>query len=415
MGHNKLEAALLTAIEAIPVIDAHEHLPEEAQRTAIRPDFSTLFCHYLQTDLKSAGMTSEQYDRFQSPDAPLDEKWTIFAPFWERIQDTGYAQAARIAAAEFYDCPELSADTYLPLTERMQAANTPGIYDRVLRDRCNIRACLTQIWRMPTDNLDLLIPILPVEHWTTVAGRDEMLKRGEAVGVQVNTLEDYLQAMRIGLQQRKSEGMVGLKMMSAKLPDPEPDAARQAFASLLSGHSYDWAPLAAFLAHEILRLAGEMDLVVAVHCGIIWDNWNDFYQLHPRHMIPVLLRHRQTRFDLYHAGIPWVRVVGVMGKELPNAYLNLCWCHIISPRMTVSLLDEWLDLVPAHKIMGFGGDYHTPVEKVYGHLTLARRNLARVLAGRVADGLMTEQRALSVARKMLFDNPRELYRLDISD
>lgn len=415
MSRRQLEEALLEAIETLPVIDAHEHLPEETQRTAIHPDFSTLFSHYLQTDLKSAGMTSEQYDRFQSPDTPLDEKWATFSPFWERIKDTGYAQAARIAADELYDCPDLSASTYADLSKRMAAANTPGIYDRVLRGRCNIRACLTQIWRMPTDNLDLLIPILPVEHWTTVAGRDEMVGRAAPYGVEVAALDDYVQAMRAALQQRKSEGMVGLKMMSAVLPDPAPDAARQAFASLLSGHSYDYAPIANFLAHEILRLAGEMDLVVAVHCGIIWDNWNDFYQLHPRHMIPVLLRHRQTRFDLYHAGIPWVRDVGVMGKELPNAHLNLCWCHVISPRMTLSFLDEWLDLVPTHKIMGFGGDYAIPVEKVYGHLTMARRNIARVLAGRIADGMMTEARALEVARRMLFDNPRELYRLDVKE
>jgi len=154
--------------------------------------------------------------------------------------------------------------------------------------------------------------------------------------------------------------------------------------------------------------------LIAVAGGIpaaIWDNWNNFYANHPRNMIPVLLKHRNTKFDIYHAGIPWPRDLGVLAKDFPNAHLNLCWCHIISPRMTQSFLDEWIDLVPINKIMGFGGDYGKPVEKVYGHLQMAKENIARVLAGRIDDGLMSEGEAVGVAKRLLYDNPKELYGL----
>ena len=81
--------------------------------------------------------------------------------------------------------------------------------------------------------------------------------------------------------------------------------------------------------------------------------------------------------------------------------------------MTVSLLDEWLDLVPVNKILGFGGDYSKPVEKVCGHLQMAKQDIARVLAGRIADSLMTEAQALGIAQRLLHDNARDLYGLSL--
>lgn len=408
----EIEAGLLESMAAMPVIDAHEHLPPEKQRTGSHVDFSTLFSHYTQTDLKSAGMSPEDYERFQAPETDLDEKWRLFAPYWERIRFMSYARPALIAAREFYGCEGISEGTYRALSERMQAGNTPGLYRRVLRDKGNIRVALTQIGAIPDADRDLLIPLLPVDLWSAVADAETMAARGAAHGVTVRTLEDYLAAMRAGLEQWRAQGVVGIKARSLAMTDPTQEEARAAFDALMAGGGKDFTALGHYLHHEVLDLAGELGLVVAVHCGIIWDNWNDFYTLHPRHMVPVLLKHRNTRFDLYHAGLPWVRDTGVIGKDFPNANLNLCWCHIISPRMTASFLDEWIDLVPINKIMGFGGDYGRPVEKVYGHLVMAREVIARVLAGRIADHLITEGEALRIAERLLYHNPRELYGLD---
>ena len=110
-------------------------------------------------------------------------------------------------------------------------------------------------------------------------------------------------------------------------------------------------------------------------------------------------------------GMPWVRETGVMGKNFPNVWLNLCWCHIISPVMTRAALDEWIDLVPVNKIFAFGGDYGKPVEKVYGHLVMAREDIAMVLGRRVEQGLMTEDQAVAVAHRWFYDNPKEAYGL----
>lgn len=98
---------------------------------------------------------------------------------------------------------------------------------------------------------------------------------------------------------------------------------------------------------------------------------------------------------------------------MANVWLNLCWTHIISQRFATDGLDEAIDLIPMNKLLAFGGDYGVPVEKVYGHLTMAREDIARVLAGRIASKQMTEEQALTLARMWLWDNPKELYRLSV--
>jgi hypothetical protein len=84
--------------------------------------------------------------------------------------------------------------------------------------------------------------------------------------------------------------------------------------------------------------------------------------------------------------------------------------HLMGPAVARRALDQWLDAVPANKIFAFGGDFQV-VEQVYGHLELARANVAEVLADKVARGRMNAREAIRVARMLFRDNPRAWYRL----
>jgi len=73
--------------------------------------------------------------------------------------------------------------------------------------------------------------------------------------------------------------------------------------------------------------------------------------------------------------------------------------------------------MPASKIIAFGRDYGTiygiPVEKVYGHLVMARQAIAGVLARRMEEGQMTQTQAVDLTKRWFRDNPKELYRLNL--
>lgn len=82
--------------------------------------------------------------------------------------------------------------------------------------------------------------------------------------------------------------------------------------------------------------------------------------------------------------------------------------HIISPSRARSALCEWLDEVPANKILGFGGDYLS-VEGTYGHSVIARDNVARVLAAKVEEGDYSLEDARKYASWILRDNALGLF------
>ncbi len=405
---------LMDAMAEMMVIDAHEHLPEEADRTGNPVDAFTLFGHYTQTDLKSAGMSAEAYDRLQSAGTALDAKWRLVAPYWERIKHGSYSRPIRIAVTEVYGFEDLTEETYQPLSEVMAEHNTPGIYDHIIRELCHIEKCLTQIGRVPTANRDLLVPLLPMSLYSDVRYGNEIIRRGAELDMPVAGLTEYIDVMRVGMSRWRSQGVVGVKAIAADIPQPPPADAAGAFErvmSLAEPAASDTSVLSAYLFHQMLDIAGEVGLVVAVHCGIIWDNYNDFYRTHPRHIVPWLLAHRNTQFDLYHAAIPWYGDLGVLAKDMPHAYLNMCWCHVISQQMSRAALDQWIDMVPVNKIIGFGGDYCKPVEKIYGHLLMAKEDIAAVLGRRVDAGLLSLDEAAGLARGFLYENPKALYGL----
>jgi predicted TIM-barrel fold metal-dependent hydrolase len=110
-------------------------------------------------------------------------------------------------------------------------------------------------------------------------------------------------------------------------------------------------------------------------------------------------------------GYPWVRETLMLGKGFPNVWLNLCWTHIIAQKFAEDAMSEAIELVPSNKILAFGADYGLPVEKVYGHLIMARENIARAFSPKIESGQMSIKQAVTVIRKWLRDNPKELYRL----
>lgn len=409
MKYTSTEKLLIEAMEGMEIIDAHEHLPPEYVRTDAEVDALTLFSHYTRTDLVTAGMKPEDYDKVINSEDPLDERWELFRPHLENIRYGSYARPAFMAAKEFYGFDDINDDNYRELSEVMQSQNTPGIYKRILREKCKIKVALTQAGRTDYDG-DLLVPLMPMDMYAAVRSADDVAHKADSLGMKVANLDDYMELAKKGVMKLQDEGAVGLKMVSMPNSPPSRKAADEVFGKIMSESDPkidNIGQLKDFLMNYLIDVAGELDMVVAVHAGM----WGDFRTLDSKHMIPVFPRHPGTKFDLYHLGMPSVRDTLVIGKNFPNVWLNICWCHIISQQMTCSALDECIDLVPMNKIIGFGGDYSRPVEKVYGHLVMAREDIATVLGRRVDRGMMDTDEAIAIAKKWLLDNPSKLYKL----
>ena len=420
MKSSTIEKKLFEELENIKVIDAHEHLAPEEDRTKRTIDLPVLFAWpYTAGDLASAGMPRSSVRDLADTEIALQQRWEMLSPYLSKIRYGSYARAVYLSVKGVYGFDDINDENYVAISEAMAEANVPGIYHRILREKCNIQTVLTQAYTTNYD-LDLLVPLMPliggIPAWADVHSRKEVEEKAKELGKTVRTLDDFVRLVKERIEGWKSEGAVGVKIGTRPYPEADRGRAIALFDRMMQDPGLevpdDWDypnPLQSYLLDESLAACADLDLVVAVHTGM----WAPGYYLQDaKLLIPILMKHPGTRFDIYHMGMPNVRETGMIGKTFANAWLNLCWSNIISPQMVVSALDEWIDLVPVNKIIAFGGDYGASnVECIYGHLFMAKENIARVLGRRVEDGLISVKEAVSLAKDWFYNVPKELYKL----
>ena len=407
MYYTKTEQKLLAELENVNIIDSHEHLPPEIERLKREEDVFTLFGHYTRLPLFASGLSLSDKENLHNPEIPLEKRWQIFRPHLQNIRFTSYARAAFITAKEFYGFDDINDRTYKDLSAKITEMNKPGIYDRIFK-HCKIHAAITQC--NSTDVKKPLYPVMPGRKLSQLRTRMQLEEIEKEIGYSCRTLEDYLDVCQKFLGKWVKNGAVGIKFISQTNTPPDLSLAEKSFKLLVSKKellpdSCAYQPLENYLMHKIIDYATELDLVVAMHSGV----WGDFRNMDPRHMNILAPLHPNTHFDLYHLGVPDIRAAIMVGAMQPNVWTNLCWVHIVSQEMASAGINELIDMIPINKVLAFGGDYSRPVEKIVGHLKIAKENIAKVLGARIDRGKMDMDDAKEIIKKWFWENPLELY------
>ena len=423
MKPDSLEADILDELVHLPTVDAHEHLPTETSRLGTPRDFYSLFQHYCTGDLIAAGATDDDMAAFGDRELPLAQRWRRFRPFLSAIRTGAYARSALIFVRDVLEFSDLTDDTFEAVSEKLREINTPGLYDRILRDRCNIAACI-ECWCLGNspypEYFFHLAPGPEVVDLGSPQALDRLAARNDHA---IHSLDDVLQCMTSTIERwRADPKVVGVKSAHAYGRSIGfQKVGRQDAEKVLAGvlgdgraalSAEDTAVLQDFLMFELLARVDAVGLPMVFHTGLQAGNFNRIANANPLLLQPLLEAFPRARIDLFHGGMPWVREIGVLAKYFPGVHLNMAWMHIINPAQARSALSEWLDMVPNTKIFGFGGDYSI-VEKVYGHLKLARQNVAAVLADKIRMGVVSRREASSLARRLMFDNPNDFYQLGL--
>ena len=430
----ELHKRIRKEIEGIPLIDTHEHLVSEQWRLKQRIDLFYWLSHYTSSDLVSAGMSEDTLETVRDPDRPLEERWALFAPFWEHVRTTGYGRSLLLAARDLFDVEDINETTYQELSAKIVASNHSGWYDYVLKKRANIDLSilhpLQHIDPTPVERIDrcFFAPVLPIHEFVTPCNRLELRVLENKTGVTIHSLDDLLHAMDAAFDQAICQGVVGVKVQLAYNrtlhfeKTAKADAERvfnklSHFPAPLDAHvqqpPVSWTegkPLQDYLMHQAIQRAIENHLPIQFHTGLQEGNGNYVAQSNPLHLANLLLEYHEARFDLFHAGYPYQSEMATLGKNFPNAYVDLCWVHVISPWVARQTLHEWIETVPANKIFAFGGDYIF-VEGAYSHACMARRDVAEVLTEKVEGGYLGEDEAIALAHKLLHDNAAQFFQL----
>jgi predicted TIM-barrel fold metal-dependent hydrolase len=399
-------------VDSIKVVDTHEHLMEENERLALGYDpLVVLLPHYLSSDLISSGMELKELNLLRSSDALLEDRWKSFLDYWVEVENTGYAQAIKIAARDLYGVEEFSVDSWRKLRDSMKNFHKKGLYEHVLKTKSGIDLSINDVssvemdgrFNVPVMNFDLLNALK--KHYDSVANK--------IVGVKIGLA--YERILSFEKTERAEAEKVFNRIYRTKTfesVEVMPYGSRPLSRNVPSGIDFAEAkPLQDYMVHLIIQLASRYGHPVQIHTGLHEGNENIINHSNPALLVNLFMEYPEVKFDVFHAGYPYFRELATIAKNFPNVYPDLCWIHVVSPKAARIILSEWLDMVPSNKILAFGGDYRF-VEGVYGHIKIARRNIVKVLNEKVEEGEIELKQAYTIAKKILRDNALKLFSLN---
>lgn len=422
-------------IGSIRLIDTHEHLPPESERVNKIVDvLSQFYLHYASSDLVSAGMSPEDLLYIKDTKIPIDYRWAVFEPWWERIRNTGYSRCMEIAARDLYGVDGINSETYNQLSRKMMERNKEGLYKWVLHEKAGIDICVLDTLREDYDvDKDLFVPVIRVSEYASPRNVKDLEVLGKKFGNPIHNLGNYVNLVKgrfDALEGRVAALKIALAYdRSLHFEKRTFSEAEESLNKIFKTKGFSWSPIEGteyselaqdgpgkeeliplqdYLVHLSIQEASRRGIPIQIHTGLHEGNKNIISNSNPELLVNLFLEYGEAKFDIFHGGWPYSSQLSALAKNFQNVYIDMCWMHIISPSRAVSALDEWLDEVPVNKIMGFGGDFLC-VEGSYGHSVMARDNVAKVLAGKVDDGVYEMDEAKKYADWILRDNPRRLF------
>jgi len=422
---------LSAALGKVKVVDTHEHLAHPDFWLKRKLDFGWLLMHYASCDVVSAGLPALDMGRIQGQELSEDEKWKLFAPYWQRARNTTYCRGVLRAIRDVYGIDDLSRDTYRAVGEAMRKAQKPDFFRKTLRS-AGVEVCLWNWINFETHSdigfrEDYDREMLVQDYVDPFVFADPPLWRQK--GHRLANLADYEELIAGEIARRApvaSACKIGhayartLRFDEVSRSDAWPIfdkllASGKNATELYAAGAFHWTAegkaLMDYLCHFVIARCAENKLPVKFHTGLQEGYGNLIAHSNPTLLTNLFLKFPGTRFDLYHVGYPFFHEMGVLAKNFQNVAIDFCWTWIMSPTTVRAALHEYLEMVPYTKLHGFGGDY-IMVEPVVGHLAFARENIAQVLSEKVEQGWFSEDEALRVGRALLRDNAMEFFRIE---
>jgi predicted TIM-barrel fold metal-dependent hydrolase len=430
-GSSEVRQKIFAKVFETKFVDTHEHLPDESERLngnycryrKRADDWSIIFAHYLDSDMRSVGMAEAEFKKFFSPKVDPLKKWDLLEPYWPFIKNTGYGQAVCIAMKELYEVDELCAKTVKKVQEGYEQVCRPGFYKRILCKMAKIESCQVN----SGDGFrESNIPELLMQDIGIVgmlAGPNfELCKRP---GLKVKSLADWHKVIDWWFD-KYSKYAVAVKSQNAydRNIDYEKVAAEKVEASFrkrANGETLSAEEQKALEDHLFwyaVDKGTQSGLPIKLHTGYyaIWDDKKPRMPLsrliqNPGAATDLCRAAPEVRFVFMHICYPYYEELISVAKHYSNAHVDMCWSWIINPVASKDFLKKYLVTAPANKILTFGGDY-SPAEPVLGHAIIARRGIGLALSELVEEQWLSLNDAMELVEPIMCGNARRIFNLD---
>ena len=406
-----LSEELLAHISSLWIIDTHEHA---ANYKSGPLDYLALTVNcYARLDLRSAGMPLSVLDQVRDASRPVTERWLLCEPYWNACRNTGYIRMHERVARDVYGVEGVNRDSIEQLHHLFQQKDPSHSYAEGHRQSQIL--CSIVDSDMDCDR-SIQRPAFRLEEFVE---RIELGKVRQLLGsVGIRTFTEWLDACEEVVRRYRTAGAVAFKTTIATdrtlaIGHGSYAEAESSFLEAVRENTHSFSPSMAyqdFMFHHVLGVVRKLGLTVQMHTGMSASNANVIPNGNPLQLCELFAEYPDVDFVIMHMGFPYQLELSALGKMFPNVYPDLSWAHILSPHAARLALSDWLDAMPATKIMGFGGDCGHE-DAIHAHLLMARENISHVLAQKVQEGCFDMAHAKWIAEQLLIYSPYRVFRL----
>ena len=423
------ESVIRKAVNNISVINTHEHqrAPEEV------PDERMGFYHllessYLSADVRSAGASGYRIEKLDSLDQ--DALWESYGRGLDYSRTTSYYSHFIKGFEKLYgfEDPYFTRDNITDLSNRIlenyqdygkwfdEAFHKAGLELMFNDQYWNPYNCdLNEKYFALVFHINTLVMEASNKPGVGVE-RKGIYKQAEADGYTINNLDDYLKYSEYLFTRNVEHNAVCVKnsmaySRSLYYEDVPYEEARTLFNKpSVSLSSVEAKKIQDFMFHWVIQKSIEHELPIQIHTGYLAGNGNTLDNGQPKKLNNLFLKYPEAKFVLFHGGFPWTGEYAALGKMFPNVYLDIVWLPQISREEAVSALDVMLDCMPYNKFF-WGGDCAL-IEESTGSLEFGKDVVTEVLTKRMQRGLLTEEVALEIVRRIFRENAIETFQLE---
>uniref|UniRef100_A0A7C4D0V0 Glucuronate isomerase n=1 Tax=Ignisphaera aggregans TaxID=334771 RepID=A0A7C4D0V0_9CREN len=417
----ELANKLYNEIQGIDVVDIHEHL--NPSRLSAKSFNDIIFYHYIVTELISAGMNREEFEKL----SPID-RFAKVLPYFKFIRNTATFWSLKQILKDLYglDINEINESNWKKVVESIESkgSDSTWVYT-VLRKFCRVKKSfltLSPLEPIPIYDRDIFTGALRLDVLVQNMSKDVILDLENRYSLSIERIEDLDHVLEI-IFNRFDQHIVAVT-----LPIQPDDIFRITHRNEVSlylrelrskgaiGYEAKCA-LASYILHKILTLCSEHKKVFQMMLGvkrpvpkaappdyaIIMYNPEQLYIL-----AQIFAIYSDVKFDVFIADSTLSHQVTVIAKNYPNVYLSGYWWYSMYPEIIKSYLRLRLQMLPYNKIGGFFSDAYV-IEWVYGKILLAKKQIAYVLVEMITEGYIDNDLAMDIAHALLHENATKLY------
>lgn len=440
MNLTSLVDRLEQALAEVPVLDVHTHLC--GAKLAARGLHDILLYHMVVSDLYSAGCPSGAR-LTQFPNWPTKEeahqRIQEALPYLRFIQNTSGWWGVRTILRDLFDWQEpITPDNWRRLDDLVRERADDGTWARSILKRVNIRRTCAEYCRRGNGEADDVLQYSlewgmfmraqwgeydtavydlertwgrPPEAPVTILGG---VARPAAERV-IKTLDDVHAAIKHYVDSIPYDRVISTATgvstdIDYRLPSDQEMAdalKRRAQAGPAERDLYAAYIGEAFLA-ALEKRADEIVFQFSLGAEPLpFETASRISQKTLAQLAEIVARHPRLRFQCFVSSRHANQTLCTMCRELPNFSLAGFWWHNFFPGAIRHVMTERLDMVPVNKQVGFFSDAYS-VEWCYAKAILVRKQMAWVLAEKVAQGQYPLDEAINVAREILFETPQSL-------